>query len=111
MPSSTNTSKTFPVIFEETVALLLATTYPEASNMLVADEPEAFTDLTVKVVTSWISSSASKNHKPIPTIAIAPIIMETILVGKGSDSASLERSIFKLFKSSSFSLITSCPWN
>ena len=62
------TSRTLPVIFEDTVAFLLATTYPEASKRLTEDVSESSSDLTENVETSIISSSEKKEKIPKKTI-------------------------------------------
>ena len=58
------TSRTLPVIFDDTVAFLLATTYPDASKRLTEELSESSSDLTENIETSIISSSERKEDIP-----------------------------------------------
>ena len=95
---------TLPVTFDDTVALLLATTYPDASKILVAEESDICSDLTVKVVTSLSSSSDKNSHQKKPTSTTATPSSKSLL-GLSDSEGSADLSIFRLFRRFSLSLI------
>ena len=91
-----------PVILEDTVALVLGTTYPEASNILAEGESELLKDFTVNVVTSVISSSWLKNQKKATTITAAAARRVNLFLAPSELEGSSDLSIFRLFNRSSF---------
>src|SRR3954471_18050331 len=66
MPSSTNTSSTLPVTFEETVARRRAVTYPEAFNTAPGATPALLRDETAAVLTSAASTRCDQYHAAPP---------------------------------------------
>src|SRR4051812_7213425 len=68
MPSSTNTSSTLPVTFEETVARRRAVTYPDAFNTAPGATPALLRAETAAVFTSAASTRCDQYH-PAPASA------------------------------------------